>query len=52
MSQESNSVNDSQIPAQPKTSGRDEVFDRIAEQIRLSVLHADGLRPRPAFFPA
>ena len=30
MSQESNSVNDSQIPAQPTTAGRDEVFDRIA----------------------
>ena len=30
MSQESNSVNDSQIPAQPKTAGGDEVFDRIA----------------------
>jgi DNA-directed RNA polymerase specialized sigma24 family protein len=30
MSQESNPVNDSQIPAQPNTAGRDEVFDRIA----------------------
>ena len=30
MSQGSTPVHDSQIPAQPKTSGRDEVFDRIA----------------------
>jgi len=30
MSQESNSMNDSQVPAQPIPAGRDEVFDRIA----------------------
>ena len=30
MSQESNPMNDNQIPAQPTPAGRDEVFDRIA----------------------